>query len=166
MTSARRRAYMGKERHDLGREDDLGYPVRCVRTPQYLYVRNFAPDRWPAGNPETGFTNCDSSPTKTRILELKEQEEKGYWNLCFGKRPAEELYDVVADPYCLTNLAQSAEFTHIREELWEDLKTELERSGDPRIFGEGDTFEHTETAGDPPHSWEKYREGTWQPQAY
>ncbi|HBY60952.1 MAG TPA: heparan N-sulfatase, partial [Solibacterales bacterium] len=45
----------GKERHDLGRPNDAGYPVRAIRTNEWLYLRNYEPDRWPAGNPETGY---------------------------------------------------------------------------------------------------------------
>ena len=52
----------GKERHDLGRPYDWGYPVRAIRTPEFLYVHNYFPERWPAGNPETDFGNCDPSP--------------------------------------------------------------------------------------------------------
>lgn len=166
VTDHRTRAYMGRERHDMGREGDLGYPVRCVRTPQYLYVRNFAPDRWPAGNPETGFTNCDGSPTKRRILDLAEEGSRYYWHLAFGKRPLEELYDVVADPCCLTNLADAEAFDGIRSELWSDLKRLLEKTGDPRIFGNGDIFESYEYVADAPHSWAHYLTGDWQPQRY
>lgn len=57
--------FTGKERHDVGREGDLGYPVRCIRTGDYLYVRNYEPDRWPAGNPETGYTNVAKTVTST-----------------------------------------------------------------------------------------------------
>ena len=49
---SRDRMLVGKERHDLGRPDDVGFPVRAIRTPDYLYVHNYEPDRWPAGNPE------------------------------------------------------------------------------------------------------------------
>ncbi len=28
--------------------------------------KNFKPDRWPTGRPETGYLDCDGSPTKTR----------------------------------------------------------------------------------------------------
>ena len=35
-----------------------GYPVRAIRTREFLYVRNYEPDRWPAGNPETGLHQC------------------------------------------------------------------------------------------------------------
>ena len=41
--------------------------MRARRTPEYLYVRNYEPDRWPVGNPETNYPNCDNSPTKTLI---------------------------------------------------------------------------------------------------
>lgn len=157
---------MGRERHDLGREGDLGYPIRCVRTPRYLYVRNYAPDRWPAGNPETNFNNCDSSPTKTRILELKGEGDEHYWQWSFGKRPAEELYDVVADPHCITNLAEKPELTEAKTKFRADLEQKLIRSGDPRMIGDQDTFESYEYIADGQHSWVHYVEGTWQPQQY
>ena len=167
VTEDRLRVYMGRERHDMGREGDLGYPVRCVRTPEYLYVRNFAPDRWPAGNPETGFTNMDSSPVKSRILELNETGENTfYFEKCFGKRPAEELYDIMRDPRCMENLAEKPEYAQKKEELWSDLKRLLEKTGDPRIFGKGDIFETYEYVNDAPHSWAHYLAGDWKPQKY
>ncbi|MEO1019867.1 MAG: sulfatase [Pseudomonadota bacterium] len=166
VTQDREYAYMGRERHDLGREGDLGYPVRCVRTSDFLYVRNFAPERWPAGNPETNYTNCDSSPTKNRILELKDQGDAHYWRLSFGKRPAEELYDMVADPHCMKNLADKPEYAITKARLWSALEAELIRSGDPRMVGGGDIFESYEYVQDAPHSWARYVEGDWHPQRY
>ncbi|NKB72152.1 MAG: sulfatase-like hydrolase/transferase [Candidatus Latescibacteria bacterium] len=166
VTPDRQRVYMGRERHDMGREDDLGYPVRCMRTSQYLYVRNFAPERWPAGNPETGYTGCDSSPTKARILTLKEEGQDECWRLAFGKRPLEELYDIVADSHCLENLAGRADMGPLKEKLWGELRAELERSGDPRIEGRGDIFEQYDYVGEAQHSWAHYLKGDWQPQKY
>ncbi|MHB1561763.1 MAG: sulfatase family protein, partial [Isosphaeraceae bacterium] len=90
----RNRMVVGKERHDIGRPDDAGYPARGIRTPQYLFVRNYEPDRWPAGNPETSYPNCDNGPTKTLITS----GFNPYYRLCFGKRLAEELYDLKSDP--------------------------------------------------------------------
>ena len=58
----------GKERHDIGRPDDQGYPMRGIVKGDFLYLRNYEPGRWPAGNPETGYLNCDGSPTKTELL--------------------------------------------------------------------------------------------------
>lgn len=166
VTDTRRRAFMGRERHDLGREGDLGYPVRCIRTPRFLYVRNFEPDRWPAGNPETGFTNCDSSPTKTRILELREQGEPTCWQLAFGKRAAELLYDIQADPRCMNDLAQTPEYAETKRMLWQELESELLRSGDPRILGNGDVFESYDYIAEAPHSWAHHIAGDWRPQMY
>ncbi len=56
---------VGKERHDVGRPNDQGYPIRGIVTDSWLFLVNFEPDRWPAGNPETGYLNTDGSPTKT-----------------------------------------------------------------------------------------------------
>lgn len=162
----RNRVYMGRERHDLGYEDDKGYPVRCVRMERYLYVRNFKPDMWPAGNPETGFTNVDSSPTKEVILKQHEAGDDYYYNLAFGKNPAEELYDVWADRYCLENLAAKPEFAKLKEFMWNDLKQLLEHTGDPRIRGEGDVFDNYEYVGVDSHSWKAYKAGTWIKQSY
>jgi len=164
--NCRNRAFMGRERHDMGRENDVGYPVRCIRTPQYLYVRNFEPDRWPSGNPETGFTNCDSSPTKTRIIELHEQGENFYYNEAFGKRPLEQLFDINKDPYCMTNLAPDSEFAEIKNSLWVELDAMLKKTEDPRIFGNGDIFDQYEYCGTGQHSWANYIAGTWKPQGY
>lgn len=61
---------IGKERHDVGRPDDQGYPIRGLIRGDYLYLRNFETDRWPAGNPETGYMNVDGSPTKTEVLPI------------------------------------------------------------------------------------------------
>ena len=73
---------------------------------------------------------------------------------------------MVADPYCLDNLAGKPEFTDTKAALWADLKAELERSGDPRIAGNGDVFETYDYIVDAPHSWAHYLAGDWQPQEY
>ncbi len=81
---ARNVMLVGKERHDLGRPNDWGYPVRALRTPEFLYVHNYHPERWPACDPETDFGNCDPGPTKEWL-----KAEHGRWfELSFGKHPA------------------------------------------------------------------------------
>lgn len=158
--------YMGRERHDMGRKNDIGYPVRCIRTKQYLYVHNFKPELWPAGNPETGFTNCDSSPTKSFILKQHENGQHDYFNLCFGKRPKEELYNIIRDPECINNLAYNREYYEIKTELWNNLKQKLMDTNDPRIFGNGDIFDRYEYTGHAAHSWKAYKEGWFEKQKY
>lgn len=164
--STRDHTLMGKERHDVGRENDTGYPVRVIRTQNYLYVHNFEPTRWPAGNPETGYTNIDSSPTKTLILEQHDTGNDTYYTLAMGKRPAEELYKMPEDIACLNNLADDPKYATIKQDLWQTLKTELEAQGDPRIFGKGDIFDTYEYVGKAPHSWKAYLERQWEQQTY
>ena len=78
---------IGKERHDVGRPHDWGYPIRGIVKGDYLYIRNFEPSRWPACNPETGYLNTDGSPTKTQcILARKIPGKHPYWKLNFGLR--------------------------------------------------------------------------------
>jgi len=133
----------GKERHDVGRPNDWGYPIRGIVKDDMLYVRNFEPSRWPAGNPETGYLNCDGSPTKTEILERRTVEGQAhYWRQSFGRRPAEELYDVARDPQCMVNLADDPDFRANKKALEEQLTAELKQQQDPRILGRGEIFDN------------------------
>ena len=43
---------VGVERHTWCRPNGAGYPSRAIRTHDYLYIRNFEPDRWPNGDPD------------------------------------------------------------------------------------------------------------------
>lgn len=160
--------FLGRERHDLGREGDLGYPVRAIRTADWFYAVNYAPERWPAGNPETGFTNIDSSPTKSRILELRERGETRWFELAMGKRPAEELYRVSDDPECLRNLAGEPALAEVKQRLRARLEQTLRETGDPRLLGRGDEFEAYEYVGaaNAPHSWRALQEGRFKGQSY
>ena len=152
----RNRMVIGKERHDLGRPDDQGYPIRAIRTPDYLYIRNYEPDRWPVGNPETGYGNCDNGPTKTL---LSSQFNESY-RLCFGKRPAEELYQVKIDPDCMKNLATDPALQELKQSLRTEMEASLRQDKDPRMFGRGAIFESYPFLGGKTRSyesWLKYR---------
>lgn len=133
----------GKERHDIGRPDDQGYPMRGIVDGEYLYIRNYEPTRWPAGNPETGYLNCDGSPTKTEILNGRRYETDiaGRWQMSFGKRPAEELYRLKDDKYCMNNLADNLTFMKVKTSLEQKLLERLRQEQDPRIKGPADYFE-------------------------
>lgn len=135
-------ALIGKERHDIGRPNDEGYPIRGIVTERYLYIHNFETDRWPAGNPETGYLNCDGGATKTYILDnQKNKQYKKYWQMNFGKRPTEELYDLKSDPDCVCNMALRKENSKLMGKLKSQLFSELKKQGDPRMFGNGSIFE-------------------------
>jgi len=133
---------IGKERHDVGRPHDWGYPVRGIVKDGVLYLQNFETARWPAGNPETGYLNCDGSPTKTVVLETRGDPSRSqFWQWCFDKRPAEELFDVKADPYCMTNLAGRVDRDAVRTALREQMLRELKEQKDPRMFDKGEVFD-------------------------
>ncbi len=132
---------IGKERHDIGRPNDWGYPIRGIVRGDLLYVRNYETDRWPAGNPETGYLACDGSPTKTVVLETRRTDARRFWEWNFGKRPEEELYDVRADPFCRANLAGDPEHAGRLKSLRETMLAELKAEGDPRANGHGEVFE-------------------------
>jgi N-sulfoglucosamine sulfohydrolase len=154
----RREMLVGKERHDLGRPQDLGYPVRALRTPEFLYVRNFHPDRWPACNPETDFGNCDPGPTK-EILKLLGGH---YYDLSFGKRPAEELYDLRRDPSGYNNLAADPVLADTLADLRQRLFTLLRDDGDPRVLGQAavfDTYAYVGPRTKAYDTWLKAQEG-------
>ncbi len=133
---------VGKERHDVGRPNDWGYPIRGILKGTSLYLQNFETQRWPAGNPETGYLNCDGGATKTVVLNGRRSgEDLLHWELCFGKRPSEELYHLDTDQDCLINLATSDSHREEIAKLKKQLEAELTEQGDPRMSGDGGVFD-------------------------
>lgn len=134
---------IGKERHDVGRPQDQGYPIRGIRSGEFLFIRNFETKRWPSGNPETGYLNCDGGATKSNILN--ERRRKGMtqsWLQNFGKRPERELYNVVKDPDCVHNLIKKDEFADLAKQLEDRMLQELKEQQDPRLFGKESIFDN------------------------
>lgn len=148
---ARDHVVTGRERHHGGaRPGRQGYPMRALRTHDYLYIRNFEPDRWPAGDPECrvegggtfDYADVDGGPTKTYMLRHREDPAVGpLFDLSFGKRPAEELYDCRNDPHQTKNLAADPACADVRARLAERLASYLKRTADPRAAGRGDVFD-------------------------
>jgi hypothetical protein len=138
----RKNVILGRERNDVGRPDDAGYPVRGIIEDGYLLLSNYYSGRWPAGNPETGYLDCDGSPTKSLILSMRRAGISAeYWKLSFGKRSDEELYDIGADPECLNNLAGNAGYNSMKRKLHDELYLKLLEQDDPRAYGKGDIFD-------------------------
>lgn len=176
---------LGRERHvGYAREGGLPYPSRAIRTKDFLYIRNFTPDRWPMGSPDgledpnvtnteeilekgaysyyymTGATRAvygdwDGGPTKQWILLNRSSENvKPNFDLCFGKRPAEELYDIQKDPNHMINLANDLSLSKVKKTLQNRLYAELIKRGDPRMTEEGECrFDIKPYAGPVDISW-------------
>jgi len=133
---------LGKERHDVGRPDDAGYPIRGIVNKGYLYIINYKLNRWPSGDPETGYLDCDGSPVKSLILNMNRMSQSSfYWKLSFGKRYEEELYNVSSDPECMINLATDPGFNPLKQKMREQLIQNLSKQEDPRVLGNGDIFD-------------------------
>ena len=163
--------YSSRERHSSSRFNNWTYPQRSIRTRDYLYIRNFKPDRWPAGDPQKfeedgtlgpmhgGYHDIDACPTLDYLIEHRDDPEiRPYLLMAVDKRPAEELFDIRQDPACLTNLAGDPQHEQIRKQLAERLESYLRETGDPRVTGDGDIWETYEryspirTFPEPPES--------------
>jgi arylsulfatase A-like enzyme len=131
--------FVERERHANVRAGDLGYPSRAVRTRDFLYIRNLAPERWPAGDPEKWkavgpFGDVDAGPTKQYLLDRRNDAPVApLFELAFGKRPAEELYDLRRDPFEMRNIANSREYAKAREQMRARLESWMKETGDPRF---------------------------------
>ena len=156
------RSYMlfGKERHVPCQEGDDrgGTPMRAIRTDDFLLIENFRPDRWPAGTPNYKKANipscwlgdCDNGPAKTYIVNNKDKDEihKQKYELCFGRRPRLELYDLKKDPGQVVNVADKEEYRSVLEKLRRSLHKDLLETGDPRLTGTGiELFEESKYFG-------------------
>ena len=166
--SSRTWVITGRERHvPTARPGNAPYPQRAILTNTHLYIINFKPDRYPLGDPlrmaddknpityeqlceDTRITlsDMDSGPTKAWLVSKSgDSEWKSFYELAFGKRPREELYDLAADPYQMHNLAGDPAHAKLRAELENRLLGELRRTNDPRLTDEGAMFENPPFAG-------------------
>lgn len=153
----------GRERHVAkARPGNLPYPQRAIRTRDFLYIRNFAPDRWPAGDPRglddpdkepppyeqlcedtfVVYPDMDAGPAKAWMVHHRGEEAvRRLFELGFGKFPAEELYDLREDPHYMNNVAADPAYEETRKQLAERLYGVLREQGDPRLVEEDCRFE-------------------------
>ena len=153
---------IGKERHDIGRPHDWGYPIRGHRQRRHALLAQFR--NVSAGPPATrkrGYLNCDGSPTKTEILVMRRQgTSPKFWQLAFGKRGQEELFNIGIDPECMTNLSDNSEYQSVKTLLRDQLFQELKRQDDPRMSGQGAVFDNFPYAdARQAHFYERYMDG-------
>ena len=143
----------GRERHGSARDKNYGYPQRVIRTRDYIYLRNFEPSFWPAGQPQDydydgtlrpmhqAYYDIDASPSKSLLVSKREDPViADYFNLAMAKRPAEELYDIRNDPACVNNLVNAPEYATVKDELRSRLDRELKETDDARLTGDPNVF--------------------------
>ncbi len=142
--------FIERERHANVRHDNMSYPVRAIRTRDFLYLRNLRPDRWPAGDPDVLFLHGrpygDVDTTGVKDFLLAHQNDPAHAKhiaLIFGKRPAEELYDLHNDPHQLTNVAGKPEYADALKQLRARVDEWMKQTHDPRTdstYDEWDRF--------------------------
>lgn len=151
-TYSSKSVFSGRERHSCARYNNWGYPIRSIRSGNYLLIHNFHPERWPAGdplalnqtNPQNGYYDIDGGPTKTIMINHRNEAYfKPFFQAAVGMRPEFELFNVATDPECMTDLSSDPDCAAILEQLKEELNRKLLDSGDTRL-------------GDNPEIWETY----------
>lgn len=148
--------FSGRERHSCSRYDNLGYPVRSVRSGNYLLVHNFHPERWPAGDPlslgkdgkargeQEAYFDIDAAPSKTYLIAHRnEPSVRVFFDAAVAPRPEYELYNLVNDSACMVNVAGDPHYSDVLERMKVLLRERLQETGDSRL-------------GDNPEVWESY----------
>ncbi|MDA1050596.1 MAG: sulfatase [Planctomycetota bacterium] len=164
--ASRDAVFSARERHSSSRFNSLGYPQRCLRTQDYLYIHNFQPERWPAGSPQMlgsgkdadevaegnlgpmhgGYHDIDACPSLTFLIDQRKDATLGrFLGLAVDKRPASELFDIRNDPGCLNNLAADPAHDVAKRQLHNRLFSYLQQTNDARV-----------TAPDGGDIWETY----------
>lgn len=135
--------FVERERHANVREGDLSYPMRGIHTDRFLYVRNFRPELWPAGDPKMWkavgpFGDIDGGPSKKLLLDHRDDRHfADLFRLACDKRPAEELFDLQQDPFALHNVAGYPEYAQTLKQLREQTQAWMEKTADPRARAGG-----------------------------
>jgi arylsulfatase A-like enzyme len=148
--------FLERERHANVRRGDLSYPIRGIRTKDFLYLWNLRPDRWPAGDPELyqavgPYGDIDQSPLKDLIVAGAGRPELArYRALAIEHRPAEELYDLRKDPHQLCNVAREAAYADARRDLRERVGRWMRETADPRVDPACDDWDKFPYYGPPP----------------
>ena len=109
------------------------YPSRSVRTARWKYIRNL--------HPEFRFaTHIDRAAGEDSLTYISSWERAALTDpkaaqilQRYRQRPAEELYDLDADPFELTNLAAESEHEALLSELSRELEGWMESTGDQQI---------------------------------
>ncbi len=139
----RDRVFIGRERHANVRKGQIGYPSRAIRTADFLYIVNLAPDRWPAGDPndlpdspQGTYGDIDAGPAKKWMIQNRHSKQVApLWPAAFEKRPSEELYDLRKDPDELRNVAEEAGYADVRKKMAADVESWRKAMEDPGLGG-------------------------------
>ena len=97
------------------RVDEAYDLARSVRDHRYLYIRNYVPHL--AWNQPEGFS--DQAPMRREITQLAAAGKLNPAQMAYADapKPVEELFDTVADPHQIRNLAGEPEHSEVLERM-------------------------------------------------
>ena len=154
----------GRERHSSSRYNSLSYPIRAIRTKEWLYLINLTPERWPAGpglkysraaygednklisstdaGVHSGYHDIDACPSLTFLIQHADDPQYArFLQMSVAKRSRQELFHLPSDPDCLNNLAGDPKHAVVRDQHFAKLMKELNRTGDTRTTTDGHVWE-------------------------
>lgn len=111
------------------------YGMRTIVNRNYRYIRNLKPDAPITYAQTSAFTptlNPGIGGWRGELIQMAQggnQSAKDYINRMVY-RPAEELYDINADPFCLDNLIDREELAGIKNRLSKELDSWMLAQGD------------------------------------
>ena len=110
------------------------YPIRTVTDGEWRYIRNLLPEeiyieKHLMGIKGTGALNNPYWATWVRDSWNNPHTYKVVRR--YMRRPAEQLYHTAEDPYEMSNLAGTPEFSEIQKKLSMELDRWMKRQGDP-----------------------------------
>ena len=110
------------------------YPIRCVRTKDWKYILNLHPEF-------VHGTHIDRAKDRDglkyfRTWEAKDDPAAKAIVKRYRQRPKEELYDLAADPYEMTNLATDPRHVERLADFRKQIEDWMKEQGDPgTVFG-------------------------------
>ena len=115
--------------------DETEDRIRCIRTPQYKYIRNFHPEK-----PYTQYNRYKDAyyPVLRLMHRLHKRNQLTPEQALFmaNRRPKEELYDLKKDRHELNNLAEKQQHQNTLQKFCKILDDWMEKTGDKGEFPE------------------------------
>jgi uncharacterized sulfatase len=119
------------------------YPTRSVRTAEWKYIRNLHPEYYFSTHDDLGRAGNGPEYFESWREKAKADPAAAAVVRRYHERPAEELYDLRADPFELRNLAgdpaQATRLAGLREEVtaWMQANGDEGRTfGEPRLLAD------------------------------
>ncbi len=108
------------------------FPQRCVRNNRYKYILNLMPENtWTTHFTQVeGISESHAEVWNSWVEKAKYDPDTARLVYLTQHHPVEELYDIIADPYELNNLAFEVASHTILEQMRADVRKWMESQGD------------------------------------